>query len=98
MCANVAIDLHLHRQLMFIYFEIGFPKEDLLRHLQDGFGGDHEERSSEEHGGLKRGGQLVQFRDAARCRGLCHREAVHAVAAIFTKQGLESQYRTSTML
>lgn len=29
--------------LLFVSFSVGFPKEDLLGHLQDGFSGDDEE-------------------------------------------------------
>lgn len=41
---------------MFIYCGLGFPKEDLFGHLQDGSGRDDEERPGEEYRGLERRG------------------------------------------
>lgn len=80
------------------WFGVGFPKEDLFGHLQDGFGGDYEERVGEECGRQWRGGERFGLRRAARRRGLCDGEAIHAAAVVSTEQGLEPQHRAAAVL
>lgn len=92
LCFDACIDFHSWHN-----FVLGFPKEDLFRHLQDGFGRDDEECAREEYGQLERHGRGFKCDDPSPCGGLCHRETVHASAVILAKQGLEPEHRAAAM-